>query len=110
MYHLCFLLVLTQRRDSCHKPILLILSFVVHNLDSVNINSTAGITCFYLKANIKVLPALHFINSVWHIFFCYTSYSHEITNVIAMQAKETHLIYMKVTFPLYDAVQLIYLS
>lgn len=93
MYHLCFLLALTQRCDSRHKPILLILSFVVHNLDSVNINNTAGITCFYLKANRKVLSALRFINSVWHIFFYYTSYSHETTNVIVMQAEETHLIY-----------------
>lgn len=93
MYHLCFLLVLTQRCDSHHKPILLILSFVLHNLDSVNINSTAVIACFYLKANIKVLSALRFINSVWHIFFYYTSYSHEITSVIVMQAEETLLIY-----------------
>lgn len=76
--------MLTQRCDPHHKLNLLIPSFVVDNLDSVNINSTA---------NIKVLSVLHFINSVWHIFFYYTNYSHEITDVIVMQAEEINLRY-----------------
>lgn len=85
--------MLTQRCDPHHKLNLLIPSFVVDNLDFVNINSTAGIKWFYLKANIKVLSVLHFINSVWHIFFYYTNYSHEITDVIVMQAEEINLLY-----------------
>lgn len=89
----------TQWCDSRHKPILLILSFV-HNLDSVNINSTAGITCFYLKVNIKVLSALHSINSVWHIFFLWLQLF-EITNVIVTQAEESHLKYDGDIFPLW---------
>lgn len=56
---------------------------------------------FFLKANIKVLSALHSINSVWHIFSYDSSYSFEITNVIVMQGEETHLKYKGSIFPLW---------